>query len=113
MGTGATMPGFGSGSIPSAGSGFGGGGAYGGGGSFAPSAPAPQAASSSGEYEARLLEDVCAPGGARAAPPQVALDSFCKKCEALDSQRVGKALAEKIAGEHEWQVKLKALYVIE
>ena len=39
-------------------------------------------------YEARLLDDVCAPGGARAAPPQEALNNFCKRCESLDSQKV-------------------------
>jgi len=65
-----------------------------------------------GEYESRLVDELCAPGGARVALSQPILDEFCQKCESLDSDAVADHLLRNLA-EGEWQTKLKALCAVE
>lgn len=65
-----------------------------------------------GDYEARVVAELCTPGGARVAPSSQALEEFCRKCESLDSQAVGEQLRQKLSAA-DWQTRLKALYAIE
>eukprot|EP00929_Paragymnodinium_shiwhaense_P039637 TRINITY_DN20809_c0_g2_i1.p1 TRINITY_DN20809_c0_g2~~TRINITY_DN20809_c0_g2_i1.p1 ORF type:complete len:805 (-),score=208.11 TRINITY_DN20809_c0_g2_i1:176-2590(-) len=85
-----------------------------GGDSSAAAAVSSRATSSSttGEYEARIVEALCAPGGPRVAPSKDALEDFCKKCESLDCTAVADQLRKKLLGT-EWQIRLKALHAIE
>ncbi|CEM04567.1 unnamed protein product [Vitrella brassicaformis CCMP3155] len=74
----------------------------------------PQTSAQPGEYEARLVEDLCAPGGAKIAPPAHALEDFCRKCESLDPAVVGTLLVNKAQdAATPWQSKLKVLYIME
>mmetsp|Transcript_56362 Transcript_56362/g.132144 ORF Transcript_56362/g.132144 Transcript_56362/m.132144 type:complete len:774 (-) Transcript_56362:135-2456(-) len=77
-------------------------------------APAPRQAASapSGDYEARVVSELCAPGGARVAPSPQILEEFCRKCESLDAVAVGDQLRQKLHSS-EWQSRLKALHGIE
>eukprot|EP00397_Hematodinium_sp_SG-2012_P010798 GEMP01010923.1.p1 GENE.GEMP01010923.1~~GEMP01010923.1.p1 ORF type:complete len:731 (+),score=150.31 GEMP01010923.1:60-2252(+) len=65
-----------------------------------------------GLYETRIIDDLCALGGARVALSQTVLDDFCQTCESLDAKVVGEQLVRKL-NESEWQVKLKALCAVE
>merc|ERR1740138_1862903 len=67
---------------------------------------------SSGVYEARVVSELCAAGGARVQPAPATLQEFCRKCESLDANAVGDQLRQKLTGT-DWQTRLKALYAIE
>lgn len=73
---------------------------------------APAHAGSSGDYEARVVGELCAVGGPRVAPSAQALEDFCRKCESLDSDCVATQLRSKLASS-DWQSRLKALHAIE
>jgi len=78
--------------------------------SSTPSATTPS--SSTGEYEARIINELCAPGGPRVAPSPAALEEFCRKCESLDGNAMGGEIRKKLE-ENNWQTRLKALHAIE
>eukprot|EP00930_Biecheleria_cincta_P018669 TRINITY_DN1445_c1_g1_i1.p1 TRINITY_DN1445_c1_g1~~TRINITY_DN1445_c1_g1_i1.p1 ORF type:complete len:940 (-),score=270.28 TRINITY_DN1445_c1_g1_i1:73-2892(-) len=82
--------------------------ACGGGGGSRPAV----SSSSTGEYEARVVAELCAPGGARVAPSAAALEEFCKKAESLDATAVGNQLRQKLSAP-DWQTRLKALHAVE
>ncbi|KJE98135.1 hypothetical protein CAOG_08149 [Capsaspora owczarzaki ATCC 30864] len=63
-------------------------------------------------HEARLVEEITAAGGVRVAPPREALAQFIKRCSSLDCHRVAQLLGEKLDSPS-WQVRLKALFVVE
>mmetsp|Transcript_86167 Transcript_86167/g.157095 ORF Transcript_86167/g.157095 Transcript_86167/m.157095 type:complete len:780 (+) Transcript_86167:79-2418(+) len=67
---------------------------------------------STGEYEARVVSDFCAPGGPRVAPSAAALEDFCRKAESLDASQVARQLRTKLE-DQAWQTRLKALHAIE
>jgi len=74
--------------------------------------PPPPSIKPSGGYEARVVADVCAPGGARVAPSAAALGEFCRKCESLDASCVGDQLRQQLQAP-DWQTRLKCLHAIE
>merc|ERR1719171_759299 len=65
-----------------------------------------------GALEFKLVDELCAPGGARVAPSDQALKDFCRKCESLEAKVISDALVKKLA-QPDWQTRLKALYAIE
>mmetsp|Transcript_13475 Transcript_13475/g.49036 ORF Transcript_13475/g.49036 Transcript_13475/m.49036 type:complete len:611 (+) Transcript_13475:157-1989(+) len=65
-----------------------------------------------GSEEARIVNDVTAPGGVRPQPTREELANFVNVAFSVDSGMVVSALAAKL-GEMQWQVKLKALCAIE
>eukprot|EP00300_Choanocystis_sp_HF-7_P042365 c9120_g1_i1.p1 GENE.c9120_g1_i1~~c9120_g1_i1.p1 ORF type:complete len:161 (-),score=30.53 c9120_g1_i1:180-662(-) len=68
----------------------------------------------SGPYEKTLVDAICAPGGAGLRPSKVALNEFCQKVSSLATEDVCSLLEEKLIEQTtSWQVRLKALYVIE
>lgn len=71
------------------------------------------AANRDGEYERQLVNDLCAAGGTRAAPPPEKLADFVKAAEFLDSEVVGPSLLDLLDDDRPAQVKAKALAVIE
>merc|ERR1719291_1542010 len=75
------------------------------------SRPSPPSASS-GEYEARVVSELCAPGGPRVAPSEAALQEFTRKCESLDANCIGDQLRQKLSAP-DWQTRLKALCAVE
>ena len=76
--------------------------------------PPPRAApvASDGEYEAKLVDEVTAPGGVRAAISREELRKFLSAVKSLDSRSVAALLQQRMEGS-EWQRRLKALMVIE
>ncbi|KOO34393.1 ap-4 complex accessory subunit tepsin-like protein [Chrysochromulina tobinii] len=76
----------------------------------APPAPAP--VRSTGEYEAKLVDEVTAPGGVRATVPREELKRFCEAAKSLDKAALARLLEAKL-GAPEWQRRLKALSLIE
>ncbi|XP_064406565.1 uncharacterized protein LOC135351492 isoform X2 [Halichondria panicea] len=68
--------------------------------------------STSTEQEKRLVDDITAPGGIKAAPPREMLVKFVSRCRVLDCQSVVEYLRLKL-GAAENQVVLRALFVIE
>lgn len=74
----------------------------------------PQAAASEGggEYEARLVDEVTAPGGVRASISREELRKFITSVKSLDSRNVAALLQARLEGA-EWQRRLKALMVVE
>ena len=69
-------------------------------------------AASDGEYEKQMVLELCAPGGTRAVPPKDKLDEFVVNVRTLNVDLVGGIILDKL-GEESWQVKSKALAVIE
>jgi len=65
-----------------------------------------------GDYEARVVGEICTVGGPRVAPSQTALEEFCRKCESLDASCVGEQLKRKLANS-DWQTRLRALHAVE
>ena len=72
--------------------------------------PPPQVSAHAGVLEKRLVDTVCAKGGARVAPDAKSLENFCQQCESLDAAIVGELLAEKLKSS-DWQIKTKVLHV--
>jgi len=70
------------------------------------------APSEPGVYERRLVDEICAPGGARVAIESKTLEAFCRSCESLDCQVISQLLAEKLTSGN-WQVKVKILCILE
>lgn len=70
-------------------------------------------ASRDGEYERALIQDLCAAGGTRAAPPPEKLESFVRAAATLDTDVIGPNLLDLLDEDKPWQVKCKALAVIE
>ncbi|KAJ8606929.1 hypothetical protein CTAYLR_008626 [Chrysophaeum taylorii] len=66
-----------------------------------------------GEYERTLVTELCSAGGTRAAPPQEKLESFVRAAATLESDVVGPNLLDLLDDERPWQVKCKALAVVE
>lgn len=100
---------------PNPSGGFGGGGVQGRWGAGAPPPPPsgpPRTSQDGGAYEQKVVDEVCAPGGARVAPSAQVLQDFCKKCESLESAHVSEALRKKLE-QPDWQTRLKALCAID
>lgn len=74
----------------------------------------PQAAAPEGgvEYEARLVDEVTAPGGMRASISREELRKFITSVKSLDSRVIAALLQARLEGS-EWQRRLKALMVVE
>jgi len=69
-------------------------------------------AEAAGEYEARLVDEVTAPGGVRASISREELRKFVTAVKSLDSRAIAALLQARLEGT-EWQRRLKALMVIE
>ena len=65
-----------------------------------------------GEYEAKIIDDLCEPSGARPNPSKETLAKFIKQCGPLDANLCCALLEEKMEDE-DWKVCLKALAGIE
>jgi hypothetical protein len=65
-----------------------------------------------GEYEAKIIDDLCEPSGARPNPSKEVLAKFVKQCGSLDADLCCALLEEKLEDE-DWKVCLKALVGIE
>ena len=61
-----------------------------------------------GEYEAKIIDDLCEPSGARPNPSKEVLAKFCQQCGSLDANLCCALLEEKLEDE-DWKVVLKAL----
>lgn len=61
-------------------------------------------AASDGEYEKRLVLELCAPGGTRAVPPKDKLDDFLSSVRTLNIDVVGGIILDQL-GEEAWQVR--------
>jgi hypothetical protein len=61
-----------------------------------------------GEYEAKIIDDLCEPSGARPNPSKQVLDKFVQQCGSLDANLCCALLEEKLEDE-DWKVCLKAL----
>jgi hypothetical protein len=66
-----------------------------------------------GDYERSQVLELCAHGGTRAVPPKDKLDAFVEAARTLDPELVGPILLEQIFEDGPWQVKSKALVVID
>jgi len=64
-----------------------------------------------GTYERSLIQDLCAPGGTRAVPPQDELNRFIQLAPSLSPDLVGPNLVEQFLSDGTWQSKNKALTV--
>jgi len=92
---------------------------------YAPSAPASSSrtdpatagraggAETDGEYERRLVQDLCGAGGTRAVPPPDKLSAFVDAAATLDADAVGPALLEELDDARPWQARAKACTVVE
>jgi len=67
---------------------------------------------SAGEYETKLVEDICQPGGARIKPPDSVLTEFCTKCKSLKTVVIGKLLLDQV-NKSNAIIQQKALYTVE
>jgi len=65
-----------------------------------------------GEYERKLIAELCGPGGARAVPPKDKLIEFLHQARSLNPRLIGDALLDCLTAD-QWQLKCKALCVIE
>eukprot|EP00752_Nemacystus_decipiens_P013398 g11863.t1 len=65
-----------------------------------------------GEYEGKLVEEICAAGGTKSTPGKPELDAFLSKAASLDPGRVADALLEAL-GAADWRARSKALAVVE
>ncbi|CAI8016846.1 hypothetical protein GBAR_LOCUS10307 [Geodia barretti] len=65
------------------------------------------------EQERRLVDDITAPGGVKAAPPRDTLSTFISRCKALDSLAVVEFLRQKLQDQDQTQVVLRTLFVVE
>jgi hypothetical protein len=63
-----------------------------------------------GKYEARLVENITMPGGARAKPLDKELNEFCASCKFLNSEIISQLLFKQFAVKGRC---IKALYVLE
>lgn len=61
-------------------------------------------AASDGEYEKRLVMELCAPGGTRAVPPKEKLDEFLGAVRTLHIDTVGGIVLDQL-GDESWQVR--------
>ncbi|CAD7951973.1 unnamed protein product [Amoebophrya sp. A25] len=68
--------------------------------------------SEGGIYERQLVQDLCAPGGARVAPAQEFLDDFLRKCESLNAEQISQNLLLMLRT-GTWQQKAKVLYAVD
>jgi len=66
----------------------------------------------SGEYEAKLVDDMCEPAGARSKPGKDQLAKFAQACSTLDANIICSFLEEKLEDEV-WQTQLRACCAIE
>jgi len=67
-----------------------------------------------GVYEAKLVADICAPGGATVTPPTEVLKQFHSKCEMLDEKIILMLLMTKVSDSTtNWQQRLRALSVVD
>jgi len=66
-----------------------------------------------GEYERQLVVDLCAAGGTRAAPPAEKLAAFVEAAKTLEVDVVGPNVLELLDDDKPWQVKCKALALVE
>ena len=64
-----------------------------------------------GEYEAKIIDDLCEPSGARPNPSKQVLDKFVQQCGSLDANLCCALLEEKLEDE-DWKVVVKALFGI-
>ena len=65
-----------------------------------------------GEYEAKIIDDLCEPSGARPNPNKDVVAKFVRQCGSLDADLCCALLEEKLEDE-DWKVVLKALVGIE
>jgi len=63
-------------------------------------------------YERQLVQDLCAPGGARVAPNQEILDEFTRKCESLNAAKIAENLHLTLQT-GTWQQKVKVLHALD
>jgi hypothetical protein len=61
-----------------------------------------------GEYEAKIIDDLCEPSGARPHPPKEVLAKFVQQCGSLDTNLCCVLLEVKLDDE-DWKVVVKAL----
>eukprot|EP01147_Barroeca_monosierra_P010711 gene10711-2807_t len=64
------------------------------------------------EYIARVVQNITAPGGVKAAPPQQDLDEFVTKCKTLDGHHVADALFNRLEEAGTDRETLRILYVV-
>eukprot|EP01026_Neomeris_dumetosa_P020927 TRINITY_DN1847_c0_g1_i5.p1 TRINITY_DN1847_c0_g1~~TRINITY_DN1847_c0_g1_i5.p1 ORF type:complete len:447 (-),score=38.86 TRINITY_DN1847_c0_g1_i5:276-1616(-) len=62
--------------------------------------------------EQQIVDEICTPGGIRPAPSNEDLRKFVEKVSILEGEKVGIHLENKLADPN-WQVKLRALHVLE
>eukprot|EP00923_Selenidium_pygospionis_P038456 GHVN01067060.1.p2 GENE.GHVN01067060.1~~GHVN01067060.1.p2 ORF type:complete len:751 (-),score=91.42 GHVN01067060.1:3578-5830(-) len=67
-----------------------------------------------GVLEKKIVDDICAPLGAKVCPPAGSLTRFCYQCENLDLETVSDLLHKKLQPKTApWQNKLRVLYILE
>ena len=80
--------------------------------SHLPSMAQPAGSSAAGQAERQLVEQLTTPSGVRSAPTRESLSAFCQRCHSLDLEEIIDLIEEKLE-DAQWQVVLRALYVLE
>jgi len=70
-------------------------------------------AKTDGEYERTLVTDLCSAGGTRSTPPPEKLASFLDAAKTLEAEVIGPNVLDLLDDEKPWQVKCKALALVE
>ncbi|KAL7464908.1 hypothetical protein ACHAXS_005235 [Conticribra weissflogii] len=70
-------------------------------------------ATSNGEYERNLIQELCPPGGMKAEPPEDKLEEFARAVPSLNPDWVCPALLDALEEGNPWIMRAKALCVIE
>jgi len=70
-------------------------------------------ATSNGDYERNLIQELCPPGGMKAEPPEDKLEEFARAVPSLNPDWVCPALLDALEEGNPWIMRAKALCVIE